>query len=125
MTPQRSSFFIVGALIASSLTGCGLINDAPRSCNDLAVASVNVIVRDATGAPVSGARVDYTVDGGELEACDDLGDGSYVCGYEVSGMFSITAVEGTNEATDQVTVTRDECHVNPEVLTLTLMPGSF
>lgn len=125
MASLHSYFSLAGFLITSSLTGCGLINDEPRACTDLAAASVNVILKDSKGAPVSGARVDYSVDGGTPRACDDLDDGSYVCGYEITGVFSIVAVEGRDEASGSVTVTRGECHVNPQVLTLTLMPGSF
>jgi hypothetical protein len=34
-------------------------------------------------------------------------------------------VSGRMEATERVTVTRDECHVKSEVIELTLADGSF
>ncbi len=113
---------MVGGLVC--LVGCGPFVTTPRECTEEARASGNVIVKDADGAPVSDARVDYILDG-KLEPCENFGDGSYVCGYEQSGDFSITAVKGTMSAGADVTVTRDACHVESEVVELTLMPGSF
>lgn len=100
-------------------SGCRLED---RICTDEARASVNVIVKDASGAPLNDATVTYSVDGGPSTACDDFGDGSYACAYEVAGDFVITATgaDGASASSDTITVTEDECHVNAQAITITL-----
>lgn len=112
------------ALSLTCLGACGQLVDREVSCTTEARASVNVIVKDSMGAPVGDARVDYIVNG-EMSSCEGFGDGSYVCGYEQSGDFTITAVSGVMEATERITVTKDTCHVKSEVIELTLADGSF
>jgi hypothetical protein len=51
--------------------------------------------------------------------------GTCTIALEVSGVFSITASKtGYRASSGTVTVTRDECHVHTERLTLTLQPAA-
>ncbi len=61
------------------------------------------------------------MDGGATEPCDDMGDGEFVCGWEIEGDFEITArAFGYSTEIASVTVGADECHVIPEKVGLTL-----
>jgi hypothetical protein len=93
-----------------------------RACTDMAVYSTTVSVRDASGAPVEGATLTYTVDGEEPPLpCQELSEGRYVCGLEASGHFVIRASkDGYDDASAEVDVGADECHPIPEAVTLTL-----
>ncbi len=91
------------------------------SCTTELRYSVSVDVEDEAGDAVTGATVEYSVDGGAAVACEELQDGNYACGEEVEGDLTVTATAdglGTDEAT--VTVEADECHVIGEAVTLTL-----
>jgi hypothetical protein len=83
--------------------------------------SVSVTVEDEAGDPITGASVEYSVDGGESVACEEGASGNYSCGEEVEGSILVFASAdgfGTDEAT--VTVEADECHVIGQAVTLTL-----
>ena len=120
----------VMACTVPAISGCGALA-GPRACTDLLVMSVNVIVEDA-GGTVNDATVEYSVDGGDFKPCEvDAeqegqlgGSGSYACGNDVQGNFTIRATRGDQTATQMVTVGGDECHANPEFVTLTLEPES-
>lgn len=91
-------------------------------CTTIAVASVNLSVVDFDGQPVPDASASYVVDGQDPQACESVLDG-FICGWEVAGTFTVTAsAPGYQEATGEVTVGADECHVIPESLELVLEP---
>lgn len=95
----------------------------PADCTMEARSSVSVTVTDAAGAPLSDAAVVYSVDGGAEQACEPMSGGAWVCGWEVSGVFQITAsAEGyeAQSAEVEVGMTEDGCHVVGEVLELAL-----
>lgn len=107
---------ICGALVA----GCGGEDDG-IACTTLAAASVTVTVVDSSGAAISDAVVQYSVDGGPQTDCEQPGpDGTYVCGYEIDGIFTITATRGFMTGTGTATVTKDECHVIGQMVKITL-----
>ncbi|HRI72624.1 MAG TPA: hypothetical protein PK156_50655 [Polyangium sp.] len=115
---------VMGAL--SALAGCGsdLDDGGPggTACTDLAAASVSVAVVDSAGAAVADAMLTFSVDGGAPQACDNMMNGSYVCGYEQAGMITISATKGADTATQTVTVSKDGqgCHVVGQSITMTL-----
>lgn len=84
--------------------------EPPVACTDIAVSSVTVTVEDA-GAPFTDAEVEFSVDGGDFEACDDFGD-IWACGFEVAGEI-VVRVTAPNRATVEraYTISQDECHV--------------
>jgi hypothetical protein len=105
-----------GVLVA----GCGDVDDG-IACTTEARSSVTVSVVDASGAPVTDATVQYSVDKGPMTNCEQPGpDGAYVCGYEQKGSFIITATRGAMTGTATVTVTADECHVIGQTVKITL-----
>jgi hypothetical protein len=92
-------------------------------CTLEARTSVGVTVLDARGAPISDATVTYSVDGEREEECvrfPFLVDGRYICGWETAGTFRITARRGAETATATVSVSRGQCHVRSESVTLRL-----
>jgi hypothetical protein len=106
--------------LAFVLAGCP-IGDNP-SCTTIATYSVNVTVVDEQGAAVAEAIVSYSVDGEERGACEDIGDGSFVCGVEEAGHFVITAsAQGFEARSQEVVVNENECHVLPETLEISLL----
>ena len=94
-----------------------------NACTDIAFASVSLSVVDDGGVAVADAEATFTVDGGETQICENLGGGSYACGWEQAGNIVVTvAKEGYESATETVEVgmTDDGCHVEGQVLELTL-----
>ncbi len=91
-------------------------------CTAEAVGSVNVVLSDTLGAPITGATLRYGVDGGAAEtACEEMTNGNYVCGWEVAGDFVIEIEKaGYLSATATATVADGECHVVPETVQLSL-----
>ncbi|MFT6399868.1 MAG: hypothetical protein ACJAYU_004638 [Bradymonadia bacterium] len=104
------------AFVALILSGCG----TDRPCTAVALCSASVLAVDTTGETVSVA-LDYSLDGGAREACDDNGT-SYCCGYERAGEIVVYEV-GAADALGSVTVTKGECHVSSEELTA-IIPNS-
>ena len=95
------------------------------ACTTEARTSVLLTAVDHLNAPLPGVNVLYQVNGGTVQnqACESTG--TCAIAFEVSGVFSITASKvGYTPASGTVTVTRDECHVITERLTLTLRPGA-
>ncbi len=110
-------------LAVLALGACSGKDDTAVVCDTSAVASVQVIVTDATANILSGATVSYSVDGGPATACDTF-NSQYVCGWEVAGDITVTAaVEGYAPGSQTVTVAKGECHVETENLTLRLDPA--
>ncbi len=101
------------ALTTLSLAACG--TNAP--CTAEARCSANVSAVDTDGAVIA-AALEYSLDGGEREACEDL-DGVYCCGWERAGEITVYEV-GEAAALRSVNVAQDECHVVPESLTVTI-----
>ncbi len=94
-----------------------------NACTDIAMASVSLSVADLDGLPVTDATVTYTVDGGASMDCESWDDGQYVCGWEKPGTIVVTVEkEGFVTVTEtlEVGMTEDECHVEGEVLAVTL-----
>ena len=99
---------LLSSSFALSLAGCTV----ESACTEEARSSVTVEVVDASGAPVLDATVTYSVGGAAAKACENtLMNGSYVCGYEETGDFTITVTRGAETKTQTLTVTADECHV--------------
>ncbi|MBM4393042.1 MAG: carboxypeptidase regulatory-like domain-containing protein [Deltaproteobacteria bacterium] len=111
-------------LLPLLLVACELDEpDNGNVCTEIAMASVSLSVADLDGAPVTDATVTYTVDGGEATDCNPWADGQYACGWEQPGTIVVTvAKEGFVTVTEAVEVgmTDDECHVEGEVLAVTL-----
>ncbi len=114
-------------LVTLVLLGCPVIDDDTgnaNACTEIAVGSVSLTVVDEGGEAVAGATVTYTVDGGEVLACDDLAEGQWVCGWEVAGSIQVTvAMDGyeTHTETVDIGMTDDGCHVVGEVLDVVLL----
>lgn len=89
------------------------------SCTTDARTSVRVTVLDVDGMQTNEATVTYTKDG-MSQACEVGGDSIYNCGFEVAGELTIEAVGLDASATETVTVTEDECHVETQEITMQL-----
>lgn len=100
----------------------------PINCTLEARSSVSVKVISLMGEPVLDATVTYSVDGGLEEDAECVstaaagGCEDWVAGWERVGTFVIKAVSAdkTSEAEETVVVTKDECHVIGQTLTLTI-----
>ncbi|MCK6587603.1 MAG: hypothetical protein HUU21_25105 [Polyangiaceae bacterium] len=97
------------------------------ACTLEARSSVSVKVNDAMGIPVLDAIVTFSVDGGAEQDAECVqtaaagGCEAWVAGWEVAGTFEIKAVsaDGMSQDTETVVVTKDECHVISQSVTLT------
>lgn len=111
-------------LLPLTLAACDLApSDSGPICTDIAIASVSLSVVDESGAAVADAEATFTVDGGSKQICENTGNGGYACGWEVAGTFEVTvAKEGLESVTEAVVVgmTEDGCHVDGQVLDITL-----
>jgi hypothetical protein len=112
---HRNFFPLV--LLAASVAAC---SDDSVSCTDIAVYSVTASVVNASGSPLDGATVSYSVDGGQSTPCEKLVPGTFNCGVEKSGTFTIVATYAGKIASATVAVDHNECHVITQKLTLTL-----
>jgi uncharacterized protein GlcG (DUF336 family) len=110
------SKYVLALGLAMLVSGC---SDNSVSCTDELRTSVGVTVLDAEGEPVSNATLTYTVDDAAARDCSPL-DPGYTCGIEEEGRFVITAVRGDESGEVRVTVRADECHVDPERVTIML-----
>jgi hypothetical protein len=125
--PHPTGSFINGlCLLAVSaiVSACGGGDDG-IACTAEARTSVLLTVVDELNAPLPGVAVTYQVNGAtaQSQACES--NGRCAIAVEVSGVFSITASKaGYTSISGTATVTRDECHVNTERLTLTLRPAA-
>jgi hypothetical protein len=109
---------LLSFVAASALSGC-LVESA---CTEEARSSVTVTVVDASGAPVTDALVSYSVGGAPAKDCEvTLDSGNvFVCGYEEAGNFGIAVTRGAETKTQAVTVSKDECHVISQSITIQL-----
>lgn len=112
--------FVPAVLVA--LFACS--KEELEMCTDIAVSSLSLTIVDAAGNALPGATVTYRVEEGEPQPCESvLGDGTFVCGYEVAGELVVTATaEGFSPAEVAYTVAADECHVITVVDTIALEP---
>ena len=119
MNARKRIFGALGAALCLTLAGACYQTDT--ACTEIAMASVNVTLVDELGERVAGADVQYTVDGGASDACEEQNAGSYACGWELAGHFQITT-NATGYDTDvfEVDVTEGECHVEPQTVQRTL-----
>lgn len=110
------------ALLCILLLACGDKDDSGLDCDTMAVASVQVTVQledpDAAGE-VAVTAVDAA---GSEVLCDAMPDaGTWVCGWERAGEITVTATaSGHLPASATVTVAQGECHVETELMTLSL-----
>ena len=107
------------------LLAVGCVQRSETLCDERAAASVQVTVATFDGAVPEGLSLVYRVGAdGEPQACDDLGDGRWVCGWEVAGTLLVTAsANGYGPVTRSVEVSADACHVQTVPLDLVLEPG--
>jgi hypothetical protein len=106
-------------LAFAGLAGCG---PEAVTCDEYAAASVTVTVIDSYGGGVAGPVVTWTSDGSAAEPCEPIGN-TFACGWEVAGDITVTASArgyDTVEQTVTVGMTDDECHVEGQLVTLTL-----
>lgn len=110
-------------LLLAFVPGCIFVFKDPP-CTDLLAVSVTVTVEDDSGVVIPDARVTYRVDDGPVQACDAWGgDGSFACGFEESGAFTVRVeADGYTPFEDSFTVARDECHVIGRAITASLIP---
>lgn len=106
-------------VLASTLVAC----EEEVSCTTEAVYSVNVQLEDADGAAIPGATVQYSVDGSAFTDCDEFGDGSYGCGVEQAGTFTIEVDGNGAQDSAEVDVEADVCHVIGETVSFVLAPS--
>ncbi len=119
---RSSTNHLLAFLALAALGACGKDDADPVSCSTEARGSVNLTVVDEAAAPIAGATATWSLGGGEAQPCDGMPDGVFVCGWEVDGDLLLRVeAEGYESAEQVVTVEADECHVLPEVLTLTLL----
>ncbi len=99
-----------------SLSGCGLFDEDVPSCTNELRSSVSVLLEDQNGDTINtdDATLEYSVDGGEFEACEHG-----ICGYGLSGDFVIRATYNDITKTEMVSVGRDECHNESKSITIT------
>lgn len=85
------------------------------------MASVRVTVRGPGSEVIDDAIVRYSVDGGAATNCETMGEGQYVCGWEVRGPMVITVQrDGYIETLSELTVEADACHVIGQTLEVAL-----
>lgn len=116
-TAGRTLLPLCGAALGLA---CGDKGDSGVVCDTSAAASVQVVVTDATANVLPNPTVSYSVGGGASQPCEALGS-QYICGWEVSGVLSVTATaEGFQPQTQEVTVPAGTCHVETQNLTMRL-----
>ena len=117
MTKTLTTGAVLGAALL--LTAC----DEPIACDAMARASITLDVVDESGTAIEDATATFTLDGGDIQDCDDMGSGSFVCAWEQTGDFEITVdAWGYDPTIIQQTITADECHVQGEAIEAVLMP---
>jgi hypothetical protein len=84
---------------------------------------VNVSSASDATVPLSGVAVDYAVDAEPTVACVSYAPGTWQCGEERAGAFTLhVSADGHVPATRTVTVGADECHVLTETVDVVLEP---
>ena len=106
------------------LTACSGDAGHDTACTELAAYAVWLTLTDAdSGTPLLDGTATYARDGGDPLACDPLGGGDLICGWEVSGTLTLSATApGHATASQAVEVTRGPCHVRSQSTVLTLSP---
>ena len=98
------------------------VGDTALTCTTEAVASVEVLVVAQGFGPVEGADITYAgeSEGGE---CEEVGDGRYLCGWEVAGILELQIdAEGFESQSVETFVQSDECHVETSFVDVHLEP---
>lgn len=120
LAPRAAPALFAVLPLALALGGCGDKGDSGLVCDTSAAASVQVVVTDATANVLPDATVTYAVGGGASQPCEALGS-QYICGWEVSGVLTVTAaVSGFEAQSQDVTVPAGTCHVETQNVTLRL-----
>jgi hypothetical protein len=115
---------VFSILAIPTLVACGG-GEEVRFCTAEARTSVQLTIVDPVGASLSDFTVTYRVDNGAAKSMSCNIFQPCPIEFEVSGVFTITAEKaGYKPSSGTVAVTRDECHVSTERLTLTLMPAT-
>ena len=109
--------------LAAFVAACGGTDKGTdSSCIEgAAEPSVQVVVTDATGSPLSDANVTWSA-GGEAQDCD-LVSNQFLCGMDDTGTITITgSAPGHVDKSEDITVESDGCHAITELTTLRLDP---
>lgn len=115
-------------IVILAFVGCSSSN-SPVNCTQEARSSVVLkIIDEDTGQVLPQAWVAFSVDGEPQETihCDNDSQGLGYCGalvlaYEVDGIFEmIVSSTGYTDATRTVTISKDECHVIGQNLTIAM-----
>ena len=114
--------FFALALLAVASTTLVACQEEELACTAIAAYSVNLQLEDDQGAPITDANVQFSVDASALADCDDFGGGSYACGIEQAGAFTIEIDWNGVQETLELEVDADECHVISESESVVLTP---
>lgn len=115
----RSQKILVLLATSAALVACGGGNDT--ACTSEARSSVMLTVLDTLGLPMRGYDVAFQIDKGSVQKITCESSDACAITYEQSGVFSMTVSKpGFNSTSLDVTVSRDECHVMTQRVTLTL-----
>lgn len=117
----------LSTLVFASLAATTACSELPpgTACTEIAITSVNLTLFDLdTGEPVLDADVQYAVDGGDFQPCENWGeDNTFQCGVEEAGAFEIVVdAEGYELLELELDVDEDECHVIGHDLEEDLVP---
>lgn len=94
--------------------------DTGTACTEIAASSVTLYVENPDGQPDDGT-VTWSLDGVEQGECYRVVTGTYTCGTEQAGTIVVTvAAAGFAVVTHEVVVIADECHVDTQVVNVTL-----
>jgi hypothetical protein len=112
-------------LLLATLAGCNAsTNTAPVVCTTQAVAGVNVVVRDAdTQAGIASLARGAVTDGAYVDSLRANGSQTTMsAAYERTGTYvvEVRATGYQGFITTGVTVTKDQCHVIPQTVTVNL-----
>jgi hypothetical protein len=123
--PLLLAGYVLGiALISFPQVGCS-DSGSDHTCTANAIAALTVTVLDSSGARVCDATV-VAHDGTFSETLMSLDydtSCTYAGAWERRGTYTIDVASGSKSKTvSNIVVTGDECHVNGQVLTVTLDP---
>lgn len=115
---MRALFFSIAVLLSAGTVAC----ETGTACTEIYVYGLTVTVEEEDGTPICDAEVTAT-DGSYRETLQATPG---VCGYagagERAGTYLIRAERAGFQSAEipNIVVTRDECHVEPEAVALTL-----
>ena len=104
-------------VLAMTLSACSAGENSPPPaivCTTQMVPSVVVHVSDSVGAPITGADVQYSVNGSAFAPAESSYNGLYDLAYETTGNFVVRVTVGAKPLQEKsTTVVRDGvgCHV--------------